>query len=243
MLAAFKAGRGPRTGHSGEMRSQLIGLLLVGLGLSLARARPQNPLENLALGAMNVAANVAEAVQGGAAINRDFNVDNPLMSVHSKTAAGFGDAMRPPSGGDSSESEERRRRRRRRSLQQAQRSQRSQRIKRAPCHWKMTMPTEPAGEDEVEARKKRARKRAANNASRSRITPKKSTKKKKLLRRRRQQPSQQAGGGQQQQQAAASLGDRLKGMWLTLVDNVADAVQQMQKKITSAAGAAAAGRS
>ncbi|XP_017156703.1 uncharacterized protein LOC108165146 [Drosophila miranda] len=217
------------------MRSQVIGLL-VGLGLGLAWGRPQSPFDNLALGAMNVAANIAEAVQGGAAINRDLNFDNPLMTVHSKTAAGFGDAMRQPSGGDSSESEERRRRRKRRSLR------RTKRIKRAPCHWKMSMTTEAAGDDEVEARKKRARKRAANNASRSRITLKKITKKstkKKLLRRRRQMPSEGAGGGQQQ--AAATLGDRLKVMWLSLVDNVTDVVQQMRQKISSAAGAASAG--
>ncbi|XP_034668294.1 uncharacterized protein LOC117901589 [Drosophila subobscura] len=216
------------------MRSQVLGLLLVGLGLGLGLA--QNPFENLALGAMNVAANVAEAVQGGAAINRDLNIDNPLMSVHSKTAAGFGDAMRPPSGADSSESEsaERRRRRRRRSLQ------RTKRLRRAPCHWMMSMATETPGEDEVEARKKRARKRAANNAARSRITPKKGGKK-KLLRRRRQQPMEGQQQQQQQQQAAGNLGDRIKGMWLSFVDGVTDVVQQVRQKMSSAAGAAGAG--
>ncbi|KAI8034572.1 hypothetical protein M5D96_012625 [Drosophila gunungcola] len=94
------------------------------------------------MGAMNLAGTLAEAVQGGGALTRDLDFDNPLMSVHSKTALGYGDAMRPHAAGDSSEEEDRRRRKR----------------------------TNP-DDGEVEARRRRAQRRAANNASRSRVTP------------------------------------------------------------------------
>lgn len=190
----------------------------------VAKPRAQNPLENLGMTAMNLAGNIAEAIQSGAAINRDINFDNPLMSVHSKTAVGYGDAMRPPSE-DSSEED----RRKRRSLR---------RSKRAPCFWKMTMTTAASsGDDDVEARRKRARKRAANNASRSRVSPKTSSKK-KFHRERRQVEMDQMPPGAMAGSQAPGLGDRIKGMWLSFVDNVTEVVQQMREKISSAASSA-----
>ncbi|XP_017107173.2 uncharacterized protein [Drosophila bipectinata] len=199
-----------------ELTSILLGVM--------AKPRAQNPLENLGMTAMNLAGNIAEAIQSGAAINRDINFDNPLMSVHSKTAVGYGDAMRPPSA-DSSEEEDRRKRR---SLLRA---------KRAPCFWKMTMTTAASSDDDVEARRKRARKRAANNASRSRVSPKTSSKK-KFYRERRQAETDQMPAGTMAGSQAPGLGDRIKGMWLSFVDNVTEVVQQMREKISSAANSA-----
>ncbi|XP_023035005.1 uncharacterized protein LOC111519291 [Drosophila willistoni] len=191
---------------------------------SVVWSRPQNsnPFEQLSLGAMNIAGNIAEAFQSGAAINRSMNFDNPLMSVHSKTVVGFGDAMRSPSDDDDSSEERRRRRRRRRHLN-------LHRVKREPCFWKMTATTtqSSADDDDVDARRRRALKRAANNASRSRVN----SKTKKKLHRRRRQATPEAGG-----QQSIGLGDRIKGMWLSFVDNVVDVVQQVRQKISSTAG-------
>lgn len=219
-------GKPSRTGTMKRIKLWILVLelssILAGIG---AKPKPQNPLENLGMTAMNLAGNIAEAIQSGAAISRDINFDNPLMSVHSKTAVGYGDAMRPPSADDSSEED----RRKRRSLRRA---------KRAPCFWKMTMTTAASSDDDVEARRKRARKRAANNASRSRVSPKTSSKK-KFRRERRQAESDQMPPGAMAGSQAMGLGDRIKGMWLSFVDNVTEVVQQVREKITSAANSAA----
>ncbi|XP_036675973.2 uncharacterized protein [Drosophila suzukii] len=209
------------------MSRQPLGVLLVALSLAriAARPEPQNPFESLSLGAMSVAGNIAEVVQSGAAINKDLNIDNPLMSVHSKTAVGYGDAIRPMAA-DSSE-EDRRRRRRRRSLH---------RHKRAPCFWKMgtAATTAAPADDDVEARRKRARKRAANNATRSRVSPK-TTGKKKFQRRRRQAPMDQNMTPNMGGTDPLALGERIKTMWLSFVDNVTDVVQQVRQKISDTA--------
>ncbi|XP_017034599.1 uncharacterized protein [Drosophila kikkawai] len=205
----------------------LLGLLLALMAMAGIRARPQNPFDSLSLGAMSLAGNIAEAVQSGAALSRNMEIDNPLMSLRSKTAVGYGDAMRQPSGSDSSDEEDRRRRRSLPSL--------VHRTKRAPCFWKMSSmaTTAASADDDVEARRRRAaRKRAANNASRSRVSPKTSGKK-KLQRRRRQAESQNPLNPE----AALGLGDRIKSMWLSFVDNVTDVVQQMRQKITESASA------
>ncbi|XP_017002463.1 uncharacterized protein [Drosophila takahashii] len=216
---------------------QRLGLPILLVALSLAgiaaRPRAQNPFENLSLGAMSLAGNIAEAVQSGAALNRDLNIDNPLLSLQSKTSLGYGDAIRPMAP-DSSEED--RRRRKRRHLH---------RHKRAPCFWKMgtAATTAASADDDVEARRRRAaaRKRAANNASRSRLSPK-TTGKKKLQRRRRQTDQ-----GQMPANANGTdplgLGDRMKAMWLSFVDNVTDVVQQVRQKISESANAAASSAS
>ncbi|XP_043658962.1 uncharacterized protein LOC122623717 [Drosophila teissieri] len=213
-------------------RPEALALLLVAVSLARIAARPaaQNPFESLGMGAMALAGNIAEAVQSGAAIQRDLNIDNPLMSVHSKTAVGYGDAMRPMAA-DSSE-EDRRRKRRRRSLR---------RLKRAPCFWKMgsaATTAASADDDDVEARRRRAQKRAANNASRSRVSPKSSSGKKKKLVRRRRQEAEAEGvevtpdmGGTD----PLGLGTRIKAMWLSFVDNVTDVMQQVRQKISETA--------
>lgn len=216
----------------------MVGYLLLLLALTLGgrtMARPQNPFESLSLGAMSLAGNIAEAVQSGAALSRSMDIDNPLMSLHSKTAVGYGDAMRPPSASDSSE-EDRRRRRRRRSLPNLLR-----RSRREPCFWKMGMATTMAsGDDDVEARRRQARKRAANNASRSRVSSKTSGKK-KLHRRRRQAPSSSSSSsmpGQGSESGVLGLSDRIKGMWFSFMDNVTDVVQQVRQKISESASSA-----
>ncbi|XP_037726758.1 uncharacterized protein LOC119557847 [Drosophila subpulchrella] len=210
------------------MSRQPLGILLVALSLAqiAARPEPQNPFESLSLGAMSLAGNIAEAVQSGAAMNKDLNIDNPLVSVHSKTAVGYGDAIRPMAP-DSSEENRRRRRRRRRSLL---------RHKRAPCFWKMgtAATTAASADDDVEARRKRARKRAANNASRSRVSPK-TTGKKKIQRRRRQAPTDLEMAPNMGGTDPLALGDRIKTMWLSFVDNVTDVVQQVRQKISDTA--------
>ncbi|XP_033171698.1 uncharacterized protein LOC117148434 [Drosophila mauritiana] len=211
------------------MNRQPLALLLVIVGLAMIAARPgpQNPLESLGMGAMTLAGNIAETVQSGAAISRDLNIDNPLMSVHSKTAVGYGDAIRPIAA-DSSE-EDRRRKRRRRSLH---------RLKRAPCFWKMgaAATTMASADDDVEARRRRAQKRAANNASRSRVSPKSTgKKKKKLVRRRRQEETGMEVTPNMGGADPLGLGTRIKAMWLSFVDNVTDVVQQVRQRITETA--------
>ncbi|XP_039499639.1 uncharacterized protein LOC120456722 [Drosophila santomea] len=206
-------------------RRQPLALLLVAVSLARIAARPgaQNPLESLGMGAMALAGNIAEAVQSGAAISRDLNIDNPLMSMHSKTAVGYGDAIRPIAA-DSSE-EDRRRKRRRRSLH---------RHKRAPCFWKMgsAATTAASADDDVEARRRRAQKRAANNASRSRVSPKSSGKKKMLVRRRRQAAEGMEVTPDMDGMDPLGLGTRIKAMWLSFVDNVTDVMQQVRQKIS-----------
>lgn len=213
-------------------RHQLALLLVVaGLAMIAARPGPQNPLESLGMGAMSLAGNIAEAVQSGAAISRDVDIDNPLMSVHSKTAVGYGDAIRPIAT-DSSE-EDRRRKRRRRS---------QHRLKRAPCFWKMSAAatTAASADDDVEARRRRAQKRAANNASRSRVSPKTTGKKnKKLVRRRRQEEKGMEVTQNMDGADPLGLGTRIKAMWLSFVNNVADVVQQVRQKITETANSTA----
>ncbi|KAL7743551.1 hypothetical protein ACLKA6_013357 [Drosophila palustris] len=205
-------------------------LLLSGICLCLLMggARTSNPLEQLALGALSVGGQIMNTMQDGNKATNQLSFDTPLMKIHSKTDIGHGNAMLRPSpddsDSDSEESDERRRRRRRR--------------KRSPCFNKM--PTESA--DDVEARRKAAaaKSRAANNAARSRIIrtmDKQQTKKtkKKLHRRRRQATGQQQG---QQGQQGPNLGDRVKGLWLSFVDNVFDAMQQMRQQIKGAAAQA-----
>ncbi|XP_016986631.1 uncharacterized protein LOC108049813 [Drosophila rhopaloa] len=224
------------------MSRQTLGLLLMALALARIAARPApqgNPLESLGMSAMSLAGSLAEAVQSGGALTRDLNLDNPLMSLHSKTALGYGDAMRPPSAGDSSE-EDRRRRRRRRRRRSIPAS--LHRHKRAPC-WKMgsAATTAAPADDEVEARRRRAQKRAANNASRSRVSPKTSGKTKKLQRRRRQAPSPaipESGSPMAGSGDPLGLGDRIKAMWLSFVDNVTDVVQQVRQKVSESASSA-----
>ncbi|XP_017042156.1 uncharacterized protein LOC108088721 [Drosophila ficusphila] len=219
-------------------RLQLVALL-VALFLAGISARPKadNPLESLGMSAMNLAGNLAEAIQSGGALTRDLNLDNPLMSVHSKTALGYGDAMRPPSGADSSEEDRRRKRRRRR--RRSGRSGRSlHRHRRAPCFWKMGGAATTAatgGDDEVEARRRRAQKRATNNASRSRVSPKTSGKKSLQRRRRRQAPTDTEIMQNSNGKDPLGLGDRIKGMWLAFVDNVSEVVQQVRQKISDSA--------
>ncbi|XP_017074330.1 uncharacterized protein LOC108110003 [Drosophila eugracilis] len=212
------------------MSYQPLGVLLLALCLARIAARPgpQNPFESLSLGAMSLAGNIAEVIQGGGAINRDLDIGNPLLSMKSKTSMGYGDAIRPIAA-DSSE-EDRRRRRRRRSLH---------RHRRAPCFWKMgsAATTASSADDEVEARRRRARKRAANNASRSRVSPKTSTKK-KLQRRRRQTPPGTEMAPNMGGPDTMGIGDRIKSMWMAFVNNVTDVVQQVRQKISESAGAA-----
>ncbi|XP_017113413.1 uncharacterized protein LOC108136606 [Drosophila elegans] len=209
------------------MSCQTLRLLLMAFGLAMIAARPgpqQNPLESLSLGAMNLAGNLAEAVQGGGALTRNLDFDNPLMSVHSKTALGYGDAMRPHAAGDSSEEEDRRRRKR-------SSPHRLHRRRRAPCFMmRGGSPATTANPDdgEVEARRRRAQRRAANNASRSRVTPGS----KKLHRRRRQTPMGTTPPGTG---SGDALGDRMRTMWLTFVDNVTEVVQQVRQKISDSA--------
>ncbi|EDV46589.1 uncharacterized protein LOC6550133 [Drosophila erecta] len=212
------------------MARQPLALLLVAVSLARIAARPgpQNPLESLGIGAMSLAGNIAEAVQSGAAMSRDLDIDNPLMSVHSKTSVGYGDAIRPIAA-DSSE-EDRRRKRRRRSLH---------RLKRAPCFWKMggAATTMASADDDVEARRRRAQKRAANNASRSRVSPKTSGKKKKLVRRRRQAETGMEAAPNMDAVDPLGLGPKIKAMWLSFVDNVTDVVQQVRQRISDTANA------
>ncbi|XP_064538580.1 uncharacterized protein LOC135428466 [Drosophila montana] len=230
-------------------------LLLLGLltGSAWSRASPQNPLDKLAAGALSVGTGIMGSLQEGAMATHQMNFDGGLVAVRSKTAMGYGDAMRPDSGedSDSSESDERRRRRRRRrntnstssdggSYRNSSRSfslhQALHRLKRSPCGMNMGATTESA--DDVEARKSRARKRAANNnASRTRI--RKTSTKKKLLesrRRRRRQAAQQ-----QQQQLGAGLGEQVKGLFLSFMDNMADMVQQVRQQVKGAAAQATGG--
>lgn len=213
-------------------------MLLLLLGHCWGRAQPQNPFEKIAVGALGVGSQIMNSLQEGAKASQQLNFDNGLMAVHSKTDVGYGDAMRGNADdSDSSESDEKRRRRRRRHSQLS-RHLALHRHKRSPC---MMMGATTESPDEVEARRRRARKRAANNASRTRIN-KSSGKKKKLLeaaeRRRRQAPQQQQQLGPQQ---GPSLGERVKYFWLSIVDNMADAVQQMRQRIKGAAAQAANG--
>ncbi|XP_052855733.1 uncharacterized protein LOC128264341 [Drosophila gunungcola] len=213
------------------MSCQTLRLFLMAFGLARIAARPgpqQNPLESLSMGAMNLAGTLAEAVQGGGALTRDLDFDNPLMSVHSKTALGYGDAMRPHAAGDSSEEEDRRRRKR-------SSPHRLHRRRRAPCYMMRggggsTATTANPDDGEVEARRRRAQRRAANNASRSRVTPGN----KKLQRRRRQTPMGTIPPGTGSGDASA-LGDRMRTMWLAFVDNVTEVVQQVRQKISDSA--------
>ncbi|EDW58129.1 uncharacterized protein [Drosophila virilis] len=228
-------------------------LLLLGLltGSAWSRASPENPLEKLAVGALSAGTGIMSSLQEGALATQQMNFNGGLVAVRSKTAMGYGDAMRPDSGedSDSSESDERRRRRRRNtnststsnsSYRNSSRSfslhQALHRLKRSPCGMKMGATTESA--DDVEARKKRARKRAANNnASRTRIS--KTSTKKKLLesrRRRRRQATQQ-----QQQQLGAGLGEQVKGLFLSFIDNMADMVQQVRQQVKGATAQATGG--
>jgi len=196
------------------------------------QARPSNPMEQLALGALNVGEQIMNTMQDGNKATKEFNIDTAVMKIHSKTEMGHGNAMLPPSEDDSDESDESRRRKR--SIHEEHNME--HRGKRSPCFKKM--PTESS--DDVEARRKAAaRKRAANNAVRSRImrTINVKQKKKKFHRERRQ--ATQSGGAPGQQ--GPNLGDRVKGMWLALVDNVFDAMQQMRQQIKGAAAQATGG--
>jgi len=94
--------------------------------------------------------------------------------------------------------------------------------------------TAAPADDDVEARRKRARKRAANNATRSRVSPK-TTGKKKFQRRRRQTPTDQNMTPNMGGTDPLALGDRIKTMWLSFVDNVTDVVQQVRQKISDTA--------
>lgn len=226
-------------------------LLLLGLltGSTWSHARPENPLEKLAVGALSVGTGIMSSLQEGALATQQMNFDGGLVAVRSKTAMGYGDAMRVDSGedSDSSESDERRRRRRNTNSTSSSSSYRNSsrsfslhralhRLKRSPCGMKMGATTESA--DDVEARKNRARKRAANNnASRTRIS--KTSTKKKLIesrRRRRRQATQQ-----QQQQLGAGLGEQVKGLFLAFIDNMADMVQQVRQQVKGATAQATGG--
>ncbi|XP_017872600.1 PREDICTED: uncharacterized protein LOC108620211 [Drosophila arizonae] len=222
----------------------VVVVVLLLLGHCWGRAHPQNPFEKIAVGALGVGSQIMNSLQEGAKASQQLNFDNALMAVHSKTDVGYGDAMRGNvDDSDSSESDERRRRRRRRRSANSLLSRHLalHRHKRSPC---MMMGATTESPDEVEARRRRARKRAANNASRTRIN-KSSSKKKKLLeaaeRRRRQAPQQDQQQGQLGPQQGPSLGERVKYFWLSIVDNVADAVQQMRQRIKGAAAQAADG--
>lgn len=214
----------------------LLGLLLV----SWTRGDTANPFEQFATGALNMGGQLLDTLQDGRMAAPQLNFDTPLLSVHSKSQLGFGNAMRRQ-GDDasSSESDERRKRRRRRSL--AHNNHRLlHRKRRAPCFKMMTSATTEASDD-VEARKKRAKKRAAaNNAARSRIV-RKVMKKKKLHemqpRRRRRRQAEDQGQGQGQK-LGPSLGDRVKGLWMSFLDNVLDVAQQMRERIKAAAAQA-----
>lgn len=217
----------------------LLGLLLV----SWTRGDTANPFEQFATGALSVGGQLLDTLQDGRMAAPQLNFDTPLLSLHSKSQLGFGNAMRRQSDDSSSESDERRRRRRRRrSSSLAHANHRLlHRQRRAPCFKMMTSGTTEASDD-VEARKKRAKKRAAaNNAARSRIV-KKVMKKKKLhemqpQRRRRRRQAEEQGLGQGQKQGP-SLGDRVKGLWMSFMDNVLDVAQQMRERIKAAAAQA-----
>lgn len=222
----------------------LLGLLLV----SWTRGNTANPFEQFATGALNMGGQLLDTLQDGRMAAPQLNFDTPLLSVHSKSQLGFGNAMRRQ-GDDSSSSEsderrKRRRRRRRRSSGSSSLGLNNHRLlhrkRRAPCFKMMTSATTEASDD-VEARKKRAKKRAAaNNAARSRIV-RKVMKKKKLHemqpRRRRRRQAEEQGLGQGQKQGP-SLGDRVKGLWMSFLDNVLDVAQQMRERIKAAAAQA-----
>lgn len=228
---------------------QLVSLCLASLGLLLVcrtRADSANPFEQLAAGALNVGGQLLNRLQDGNMVTPQMNFDTPLLAMYSKSQVGFGNAMRRQSDdSSSSESDERRKRRRRRRRRRRSVSRANHRLlhrkRRAPC-FKMMNSDNTESSDDVEARKKRAKKRAAaNNAARSRIVKKVMKKKKKLhemqqlrARRRRQANDQEQG----QQKLGPSVGDRVKGLWMSFVDNVFDMAQQMRERIKAAAAQA-----
>ncbi|XP_023176363.1 uncharacterized protein LOC111603121 [Drosophila hydei] len=227
------------------LKLQLMLLLSLLAGSARSRASPQNPLEKIAAGALSVGSQVMNTMQEGAMATQQLNFDNGLMAVRSKTDMGYGDAMRGNADdSDSSESDEKRRRRRRSSHSisylnsRLSRHQILHRIKRTPCKMMGATTESP---DDVEARKRRARKRAANNASRTRINKSNSKKKKLAVERRRRQAPQQDQQGQMGPQQRPTLGERVKYFWLSFVDNVADAVQQLHQRMKGAAAQASDG--
>ncbi|XP_030379141.1 uncharacterized protein LOC115627560 [Scaptodrosophila lebanonensis] len=208
----------------------LLLVLLLMLMQGQLGALAQNPIEQMALGAMSVAGNIAETIQSGAAIDRQIGFENPFMSVRSKTAVGYGQAIRPRGADDSSDESDGRRRKREAPMER-QLLPHLHRTRRAPCMWSMMgqQKTDEA-EDDVEARKRRAAaRRATNNAQRTRKVRKK--KHIQSQRRRRQVPEQQQMLGDQFGQQPPSFGQRLQGMWVSFMDSVTDVIQQIRNKV------------
>ncbi|XP_001990959.2 uncharacterized protein LOC6564524 [Drosophila grimshawi] len=209
------------------------------MGRAWSRVTAQNPFEQLAVGALSVGGQIMNSLQEGALATQQMNFDTGLVAMRSKTAMGYGDAMRPVNDDDSSESDERRRRRRRRRSMDGNNSiislhQALHRIRRSPCNWKQMMgATTEMTDDDIEARRRRARKRAANNASKTRVTKSKTKTKKKLLETRRRR--RQALESPQQESVGANLGERVKGFFLSFMGNVGDMMQQMGQKIKGTA--------
>ncbi|XP_034118491.1 uncharacterized protein LOC117577701 [Drosophila albomicans] len=225
--------------HSLPVIRQLLALCCLFVAWRCGNA--SNPLEQIALGALSVSEQLMNTMQDGNKVTKEFNVDTPLIKWHSKTDLGHGDAMR--NAGDDSDSDEsdERRRRRRRKRSHHDHLVSPHRGKRSPCFKMMTAATTESADD-VEARRRAAaqRKRAANNASRSRIIRRISKNKKKKLHRSRRQLEDFAEQQTPQQQQRPSLGERFRGLWLSLVDNVVDAMQQVRDRLKNAAAQAQA---
>uniref|UniRef100_A0A1A9VD71 Uncharacterized protein n=1 Tax=Glossina austeni TaxID=7395 RepID=A0A1A9VD71_GLOAU len=72
-------------------------------------SRAQDFMENVGLGAMNIAGNMVDIMSNGGAVRREDDLELPFAKVHSKSEMGIGQALRSPAL-DSSEEYSRRKR-------------------------------------------------------------------------------------------------------------------------------------